>query len=693
VDRESPDEQGSNMNLRNRSLLILGLIFFGIFLVITAVSFNVTHTGLDRIEYADMKKAVGQVVSSLNGESQALLITDQDWGWWDETATFAADNNSGYIERNANLASLATLHVNFFLVLDPEGKPVYSRLLSPDFRQDGPVTEVSLRTVLNTSPLVHRTADDPGTSGILLMPEGPMLMASTPILTSDRRGPVRGTLIMGRYIEPGPLQRIHAATGYDVDLFWQDGTVTGREQFSALKEKMGSAPLILVPDNESTITGYGNEPDLAGRDMVIGVTTTRDLYRAGLANIYTYLLLLGLWAIMTGAIVVIVIDSTVLQRIELLTDRVRSLPENHDDILNPVLTGNDELAALEESILASRADLLMSERQLRVFINAMPDPAALYSRDGTILLANTAFAAFLNRQPGELAGTRIRDHLSPHEMEKYGHYAEEAVRKKTAVRFEDDTGGKTLLVSHYPVLDSRGEVIQIGLLTFDISERKRLENALQKVTKKIALLNTVIFNDIQNKIFVQRGYLELLRREGTDPELRGFLEKEEAAVKEIQSSLQFAKQYNDMGINPPRWQDVNKVMVYAISHLDLGNLRREFELGGLEIYADSLLERVFFNLVENITQHALGATVIHSGYTITDDGVIIFIEDNGPGIPAEAKERIFGKGAGTEGAVGLFLSREILSITGITIRETGIPGKGARFELLVPKGSYRLNGK
>jgi len=40
----------------------------------------------------------------------------------------------------------------------------------------------------------------------------------------------------------------------------------------------------------------------------------------------------------------------------------------------------------------------------------------------------------------------------------------------------------------------------------------------------------------------------------------------------------------------------------------------------------------------------------------------------------------------------LFLSQEILSITGITITETGEPGKGARFEITVPKGAYRFTG-
>jgi signal transduction histidine kinase len=40
--------------------------------------------------------------------------------------------------------------------------------------------------------------------------------------------------------------------------------------------------------------------------------------------------------------------------------------------------------------------------------------------------------------------------------------------------------------------------------------------------------------------------------------------------------------------------------------------------------------------------------------------------------------------------LGLFLSREILAITGITITENGTPGKGARFEITVPEGMYRF---
>jgi PAS domain S-box-containing protein len=519
-----------------------------------------------------------------------------------------------------------------------------------------------------------------------------MIVASTPILPSDKSGPVRGTLVLGRYIASGPLQRISAATGYTVRLIWPDQPGMVPDRFAVLERGLSENPLLLIPDNESMITGYRAVPDLAGKDIVVSITMPRDIYRAGLANIYTYLLLLLLWAVMTGAIVVIVMDITVLQRVDLLTRRVHAIEDDPGDNPVPVLSGNDELTALEQSILASRGELHMSERQLRVFINAMPDPAGLFLQDGTIILANTALAAYLNKHPKKLRGTMIQNYLPPKEMEQYRGQAGEAIRKKAMIQFEVESRGKTLIMTLYPVLDSQGEVIQIGLLTFDISERKRLENALQNVMKKISLLNTVIFNDIQNKIFVQRGYQELLRNMVVDPKAREFLEREKAAIKEIQSSLEFAKQYNDMGIHPPRWQDVNEVMVFAVSHLDLGSLRRDFHLEGLEIYADSLLERVFFNLAENVIRHATTATFIRAGYAITENGAIIFIEDDGAGIPADAKERIFEKGGGTEGAVGLFLSREILSITGITIRETSGPGKGARFEILVPNGSYRLTG-
>jgi PAS domain S-box-containing protein len=681
------------MNLRNRSLLILGLTFLIFFIIIAAVSLSVTLSGLDRIEYQHMNDAVNQTKSALDEESATLLSTAQDWATWDDMYQFAAGYNTGFIERNANPDNMATVKVHLFIVLDENGTMLYGRLLSPDLTINTTVPAGLTELVRSNPRLVSHPADDPGISGILVVSEGPMAVASAPILRSDKSGPVRGTVIMGRYLEYGPLQRITDITGYNIALFWpqKEGAVTGLPL--APGQMPGQPGILLVPDNESWVTGYSSVRDLTGRDLFMGVTTERNLYQIGLANMFRYLFLLALWAVMTGIIVVIVMDRTVLQRMGRLTDRVRSLSGNREEVPAPVLTGNDELADLEKTIITSRADLLIREEQLRAFVNAMPGPAALFSTDGTILLANPAFAEFLHTRSEDIIGSDVRGYILPDELEKYNRFVQEAIRKKETVHFENETSGKTFLMSYYPLLGNDGEVIQLGLLAFDISERKRLENALQKVTRKIALLNTVIFSDIQNKVFVQMGYLELARQTTADPKLKSYLEKEEAVVSEIQTSLRFAKQFNDMGMSPPRWQNVHDVILFAVSHLDLGSITREFSLEGIEIYADSLLERVFVTLVENTVVHAKEATVIRASYTTAGDDAVIVVEDNGPGIPEDAKEQIFSKVPGAGGAASLFLSREILSITGITIRENGVPGKGARFEIRVPKGSYRISTK
>jgi len=225
----------------------------------------------------------------------------------------------------------------------------------------------------------------------------------------------------------------------------------------------------------------------------------------------------------------------------------------------------------------------------------------------------------------------------------------------------------------------------------DITERKKAEHALQQVHKKLSLLNSVTFNDIQNAVFSLSGYLTL---EKTNPEneiVKNYRSQEEESVRKIINSLNFAKSYQDLGVNPPQWQNVNQSFIMGISHLDFSRINRTVKLDNLEIYADSLLERVFFTLADNVLHHGANATVVTLGYQLVRDGLLLSFEDNGKGVPEAIKEKIFERGYGKkQKGMELFLVREILSITGITIRETGTLGKGARFEIFVPNGAYRF---
>jgi len=109
------------------------------------------------------------------------------------------------------------------------------------------------------------------------------------------------------------------------------------------------------------------------------------------------------------------------------------------------------------------------------------------------------------------------------------------------------------------------------------------------------------------------------------------------------------------------------------------------------VFADQLLDRVFYNLIDNTLRHAGDQTkMIHISSQESDTNLTIIYEDDGVGISEEEKKHLFTRGFGKHSGLGLFLSREILSITGITITENGIPGKSARFEILIPPEKYRM---
>jgi PAS domain S-box-containing protein len=221
---------------------------------------------------------------------------------------------------------------------------------------------------------------------------------------------------------------------------------------------------------------------------------------------------------------------------------------------------------------------------------------------------------------------------------------------------------------------------------------RRSQQALELARNKLDLLNTVTFQDIQNAIFTISGYFELEKPLITDEKLREYREKEVRLARTVMDSLKFANYYRNIGLSPPRWQHVGQTFVLAISHLDFSAIARKVDVTGLDIYADPLLEHVFLTLAENVLLHAISATEVRLFYTETPDGLVLVFTDNGAGIPAAVKEKIFERRYEAKMGLGLFLAREILGITGITIRENGVPKEGARFELFVPKDAYRLKG-
>jgi len=228
------------------------------------------------------------------------------------------------------------------------------------------------------------------------------------------------------------------------------------------------------------------------------------------------------------------------------------------------------------------------------------------------------------------------------------------------------------------------------VLKVEIQERTRFEAAIQLSNRKLNTLSSITRHDILNQITAIVMYLSLAQEITTDPQVRDHLQKIEQLTSLIQAQIRFTKDYQSIGANAPLWQHVSSTVNSALVNLDLGNVTVKNDLGRLEIYADYLLEKVFFNLVDNSLRHGEKVTSCRFSYNEEPDGLTIVYEDDGIGIPATAKDKIFKREYYRNTGYGMFLTHEILSITGLTIQETGEPQKGARFEIHIPAGEFRF---
>jgi signal transduction histidine kinase len=258
-------------------------------------------------------------------------------------------------------------------------------------------------------------------------------------------------------------------------------------------------------------------------------------------------------------------------------------------------------------------------------------------------------------------------------------------------RMASPHGRDTLLwIKATPLYDANGAVVGAIESIRDITDRHRIEEALRLTNQKLNLLSSITRHDINNQLTVLQGYLTLLEK-NAGAESVEFSKKARAAALRITSMIQFTKEYEKIGVNAPVWQDCHKLIDTAAQQAPLGEVMVKNDIpAGFEVFADSLISRVFYNVLDNAVRYGGKITTIRFSADEAGDEHRIVCEDDGAGIPAGEKEKIFERGFGKNTGMGLFLAREVLGITGITITETGEPGKGARFEIVVPEGGYRF---
>ncbi len=243
-----------------------------------------------------------------------------------------------------------------------------------------------------------------------------------------------------------------------------------------------------------------------------------------------------------------------------------------------------------------------------------------------------------------------------------------------------------------PLKDKSGKSIGYHATAIDISDQKTGQETSPATNVKLNILSNITVHDIQNQVVVLNGLVYKAKHANSPVQVKEYLSRIQQVADKIQSHVAFAREYQNLGKAPPSWIRIDAGIQDLASKFDSKWVQFEVDTGSLEVFSDTMLNRAFYNLIDDTLKHGQKATKIRFSAKPRGEELVLVYEDNGVGVPMDRKKNIFEKASSSQKVHGLVLVKEILGITGMTIVENGEPGKGARFEIVVPKGNFRYPG-
>lgn len=353
------------MSLRQKTLLSVGVTILCVFMALSLILSSIWLNSFVVIETQQTRQNVERVRDAIANELIELNSTLNEWASWNETYAFIEDGNSAYIESHLNDMSLTNLRLNVMLFLHKSDRIIYGKGFDFQNKKAAPFASSLEKHLAIHSQLGQHTNPNSSLTGIILLPEGPLLVASQPILGNERQGDIRGTLIFGRYLNTAEKKRLEALTHLSITLepFKEAQLPKGLQ---ALSSSLSNPKEIFVhPLSPAQIAGYTHLPDIYGDPgLLLGIGTPRDIYLAG-QNSCRYLIvsLLGVAAIV-GVITLVLLEKFVLSRLVRLSVGVSRISSTGDLSMRFRESGRDELSRLTVAINQLLTTLQLSQQAL-----------------------------------------------------------------------------------------------------------------------------------------------------------------------------------------------------------------------------------------------------------------------------------------------------------------------------------------
>ena len=351
----------------------------------------------------------------------------------------------------------------------------------------------------------------------------------------------------------------------------------------------------------------------------------------------------------------------------------------------------------------TKLELQESEERYRSLFEQAPLPVAITTLEGSIVDANMAMQTLTGYSFEELNKTpTVNLYENPQDRKTLLETLKrDGIVSDFSTRFKDKDNivvDVILNVSKFKI----GKKSFLRTTIQDVTDRKKAEKKLDQtmdqlvlVNEKLGVVGSLTRHDVRNKLSTITGYAYMLKKKHLDQaDIVDGLNKMEQAVKETVRIFDFAKMYEQLGAEELSYMNVEAKLNEAATLFSGSFPKIKNECHGLIVLADSFLRQMFYNFIDNTRKYGQKTTTIKVHYKKTDGGNLVLIyEDDGVGISAENKLKLFSEGFSTGGSTGfgLFLTNKMIDIYGWNITEEGEPGKGVKFVMSVPK--LNKNGK
>jgi PAS domain S-box-containing protein len=372
----------------------------------------------------------------------------------------------------------------------------------------------------------------------------------------------------------------------------------------------------------------------------------------------------------------------------------QKLKKTQETLEESILNRTEDLRGINRQLYEEIARREKTEEQLQLTQFAMDNAGDMIfwiSPDAHIQYANTHAVLVLGYPNQELHDQSFGIIAPAYPLDTWDIFWEELKRNKTVsaeTALVKSDGSRFPAEIKFTYLEYHGREFVYCYIR-DITERTRMERALQQANNKLNALTSIARHDIQNKITVLLGYLGRTKKATKDPVLLGYLDRQEQAAKSINAEINLTREFKDLGRQPPEWQDLNAIVRTAIENYRETGIDFVADLPGIEVYADVQIDRAFQRLLSATANDQNHVTTVRISLSNPGENLQIILNDDGPGVPPDQKERIFELQSDGTGMQSLFIAREILSLTDITLTENGDYGRGSRFVIEIPASYYR----